>query len=166
MTPNGAYVAHIRVIVAPGKPSFAYPTSLSKLKRHSPRVISRLVPAEHAEIRRAETPDVILYVSPAIRHSRSSISRLSKMKTRVHFEIKSLKCFHFDLLYPPLDTCFENALVPLKQVPAGSPSCGGDVKVCIPGYKLTELAHSFYSRLVVYFFLCGPFNYISFLKIS
>ena len=47
-----------------------------------------------------------------------------------------------------------------------SPSRGWDVKVYILGYSPTELAHSFYSLLVVYFCLCGSFEYISFFKLS
>ena len=52
----------------------------------------------------------------------------------------------------------------LLHVPAGSSSRGRDVMVHILGYKPTELAHCFYSLLVAYFCLYGPFNYISFIN--
>ena len=41
-----------------------------------------------------------------------------------------------------------------------------NVKVYVRGYSPTELAHSFYSLLLVHFCLYGPFNYISFHKLS
>ena len=47
-----------------------------------------------------------------------------------------------------------------------SPSRGWDVKFYILGYSPIELAHSFYSLLVVCFCLCGSFEYISFFKLS
>ena len=51
-------------------------------------------------------------------------------------------------------------------VPAGSPSCGGDVAIYYFWHKPTELAHSFFFCSCVCFCLYGPFNCISFHNIS
>ena len=52
-----------------------------------------------------------------------------------------------------------------RPVPAGSPSRGGDVTVYI-WHKPTERAHPFLFYSCVYFCLYGPFNCISFHKLS
>ena len=54
------------------------------------------------------------------------------------------------------------SLVSPFAAPSGSPSRDRDVTVYILGYKPTEIAHSFYSLLLVSFRLYGPFNYVSF----
>ena len=46
-------------------------------------------------------------------------------------------------------------------VTAGSPLRDGDVKVYILGYKPTELAHSFYSIVVVFAALSTTFHFIN-----
>ena len=51
--------------------------------------------------------------------------------------------------------------LPFFSVPAGSPSCGGDVMVYV-WHKLTDLAHSFLFCSCVCFCLYGPFSCISF----
>ena len=53
----------------------------------------------------------------------------------------------------------------LMQVPVSSPSCGGDVEVCV-WHKPTELAHSCWFCSCVCFCLYGPFSCISFHKFS
>ena len=53
----------------------------------------------------------------------------------------------------------------LRSVPAGSPSRGGDVTVCVC-HKPAELAHSFLFCSCVCFCLYGPFNCISFHQFS
>ena len=63
-----------------------------------------------------------------------------------------------------LETC---SFIALQQgnIPAGSPSRGGDVTVYV-WRKPTELAHSFSFCSYAYFCLSGPFNCTSFHKLS
>ena len=64
--------------------------------------------------------------------------------------------------------CFDSTLksgVVIMLVPTGSPSRGGDVTVYVR-HKPTKFAHSFLFCSFVYFCPYGPFNCISFYKVS
>ena len=62
-------------------------------------------------------------------------------------------------------SAYQPSALPLGHT-GSLPSDGGAVKVYILGYKATEVAHSFYPLPVVCVCLYGPFNYISFHKLS